>query len=342
MIGDAQGIVLPHRRLDPFDSRAVEQIVDGPVRAVQAGIVGVMGQPARAVDATGFVVGGNHRVLVPQQMQGAVGGVGGALFAGQALVLPQRQQVEVATDQPGRAAAFELIENLGHGRDLCLQRLVRLGRSLQMGIEDGELAAVAQWQVRHQQGVFRLELATDRVGRCDGQLQAFGVLDPIATQGRQLPADAPENVRVGHEVSLPVEGMGAARIQVGEPLLQQFELVLVIAGFGAVIEFLQQHDIRLLVADHSRHFVEAEGHVFRCWGIVVAGGQVIPEDIALARQVLDVPGHDLQCLAGCQPWRLSTARDRRYFPGFGAPGQAVRHYADYADDDQQSQQGVAQ
>eukprot|EP01030_Chromulinospumella_sphaerica_P007498 gene7499-7331_t len=56
-------------------------------------------------------------------MQGAVGGVGGALFAGQALVLPQWQQVEVATDQPGRAAAFELVENLGHGRDLCLQRV---------------------------------------------------------------------------------------------------------------------------------------------------------------------------------------------------------------------------
>ncbi|MCY1181934.1 hypothetical protein D9M73_224690 [compost metagenome] len=149
-------------------------------------------------------------------------------------------------------------------------------------------------------------------------------------------------MRIRHEVGFPVERAGATRIQVGEPLLQQLELVLVIAGLGAVVQFLQQHDVRLFVTNHPRHFVKAESHVFRCGTFVGARGQVIPEYVALAGQVLDVPGHHLQRLPGDQGGGLGTATDGQLFIGVGAPGQAVGHHGDQADHDQQAQQGVAQ
>src|SRR5689334_24846490 len=50
--------------------------------------------------------------------------------------------------------------------------------------------SIAQWQVTHQQGVFRLELTADEIDRRFRQLQAFGVFDLVAAQGRQLPANA--------------------------------------------------------------------------------------------------------------------------------------------------------
>lgn len=103
VIGDAQGVVLPDLGFDPFDPWAVEQVVDGAVGAVEAGVVRVVGQPVLAVDAAGLVVGGDHWVFVPQQVQRAVSGVGRALFGWQAQVLAEGEEVEVAADQPGRA-----------------------------------------------------------------------------------------------------------------------------------------------------------------------------------------------------------------------------------------------
>ncbi|MNI43175.1 hypothetical protein D3C73_974980 [compost metagenome] len=211
-----------------------------------------------------------------------------------------------------------------------------------MGIEHRYLPAITQWQVAHQQSVSGFELAADRIARGDWQLQPFGMFDPITAQGCQLPADTAEDVRIRHEVGFPVERAGATRIQVGEPLLQQLELVLVIAGLGAVVQFLQQHDVRLFVANHPRHFVKAESHVFRCGTFVGARGQVIPEYVALAGQVLDVPGHHLQRLPGDQGGGLGTATDGQHFFGVGAPGQAVDHRGDQADHDQQARQEVAQ
>ncbi|MNI43178.1 hypothetical protein D3C73_975010 [compost metagenome] len=217
-----------------------------------------------------------------------------------------------------------------------------MGRTLQMGIEHRHLPTVTQRQVAHQQGVSGFELAAERIARDDGQLQALGMFDPVTAQGCQLPADAAEDMRVRYEVGLPVEGADTAWVQIGEPFLQQFELVLVIAGLGAVVQFLQQHDVRLFVANHPRHFVEAEGHVFRCGAFVGTSGQVIPEHVTLAGQVLNVPGHHFQCLPGDQGGGLGTATDGQLFIGVGAPGQAVGHHGDQADHDQQAQQGVAQ
>ncbi|MDT4875088.1 hypothetical protein FQZ97_1104310 [compost metagenome] len=157
-----------------------------------------------------------------------------------------------------------------------------------------------------------------------------------------MSTDTAEDVRLRHEVGFPVEGMSAAGIEVCEAFLEQFELVLVIAGLGAVIEFLQQHDVRLFVANDPRHFIEAEGHVCRRRFFIAAGGQVIPEHIALARQVLNVPGHHFQRLAGHQCRRLSITADGQNFLGFGAPGQVVDQQGNQADCNHQAQQGVAQ
>ena len=79
------------------------------------------------------------------------------------------------------------------------------------------------------------------------------------------------------------------------------------AAESQLLLLLEQDDIRLFGADHPRHFVEAEGHVFRRGRIVGACGQVIPEHVALARQVLHVPGHHLECLTGLQLGDLATA-----------------------------------
>ncbi|MNZ76393.1 hypothetical protein D3C78_948960 [compost metagenome] len=204
------------------------------------------------------------------------------------------------------------------------------------------MPAVAQRQVAHQQGIPGLELAADDVRGCFRQLQAFGVFDLVAAQGCQLPANAAEDVPVGNEVGLPVEGVGAAGVEVGEAFLEQLELVLVVAGLGAVIQFLQQHQVWLLVADDPRYLIEAEGHVLRCRFFVTALGQVIPEHITFTGQVLNVPGHHLQGLAGDQGGRLGAATDFQCFLGLGAPGQAVEQRQQQAGERQQAQQGVAQ
>ncbi|MNV97837.1 hypothetical protein D3C71_1930090 [compost metagenome] len=88
-----------------------------------------------------------------------------------------------------------------------------------MGIEDCGLTAITHRQVGDQQGVFWLELAADQVDRRHRQLQALGMIDLVAAQRCQLPADAAKDVRIRDEVSLPVEGADTARIQVGEPFL---------------------------------------------------------------------------------------------------------------------------
>ena len=92
-------------------------------------------------------------------------------------------------------------------------------------------------------------------------LQALGVFDLVAAEGRQLAADAAEDVPVGDEVGFPVEGLGAAWVEVDQAFLQQGKLVLVVGRFGVFVEFLQQQDVGLFVADHPGHFVEAERHV---------------------------------------------------------------------------------
>ena len=173
-------------------------------------------------------------------------------------------------------------------------------------------------------------------------MQAFGVFDAIATQCRQLAADAAVDMGLGDEIGLPVEGAGTARIQVGDAFLQQLELILVIAGLGAVVEFLQQHHVGLFVADHPRHFVEAEGHVFQSRRFIVALSQVIPEHVALAGEELHVPRHDFQRLPGHQRRCRGAATDRQGFAGVGAPGQAEQQRAEQDDGEDNEQQGVAQ
>lgn len=105
-----QRVIPPYPRADALQARAVKQIIHGPVRPVDAVVVGEVGQPLAAVGAAGFGVVGDHRVFFPQRVQFAVGCVAVALLFGEALVLTQRQQVEVAADQPGCAAAFQFAQ----------------------------------------------------------------------------------------------------------------------------------------------------------------------------------------------------------------------------------------
>ncbi|MNY56571.1 hypothetical protein D3C86_1926640 [compost metagenome] len=71
---------------------------------------------------------------------------------------------------------------------------------------------------------------------------------------------------------------------------------MVVAGLGAVVEFLQQDDVRLLGADHPGRFIEVVGQVFGGGAFILAATvvQVVPEYVTLAGQVLDIPGHHLE------------------------------------------------
>lgn len=149
-------------------------------------------------------------------MQRAVGGVEPALLGGQALILPSGNRLKSPPINHGVPRLSNLSSTLATAVTwVCKESSSWVARS-QMGVEHGHLATVVQWQVRDQQGVFWFELPADDVGRRDRQLQAFGVFDPVAAQGCQLPANAAENMRFRHEVRFPVEGLSGAWIQVGD------------------------------------------------------------------------------------------------------------------------------
>lgn len=213
-----------------------------------------------------------------------------------------------------------------------------------MGIDHGQFAAVAHGQVAHQQGAFGAELAAHGVSGQDRQLQALGVIDAIAAQGRQFHADAAHDVLVRDEIGFPIEGFRAARIKIDHPFLQQCQLILVVGVLGAVVDLLQQDDIGLFVADDPGYLVEVIGDVFRGGAFIFAAAvaEVVPEHVTLARQVLDVPGHDLQGLPRHQGWRLDLRRatDRQLFAAVRVPGQAVDRSKGQAEQ-QQRKQGIA-
>ena len=91
--------------------------------------------------------------------------------------------------------------------------------------------------------------------------------------------------------------------------MQQGQLILVVAGLGVVVQLLQQYHVRLFVAQHAHHFIQGDGQVGAARALVrsIAAGQVVPEHVALAGQVLHVPGHHLECLAGLQLRHLPAA-----------------------------------
>ena len=248
-----------------------------------------------------------------------------AQWCGQAQVLADGQQVEIPADQPRRALAFELVGQCGDGLHLQAQVAVVGGGRIQLGVDCCQLAAIIEWQVVDQQCRPGLELAADKVGIGHGQLQALGVFDLEAAEGDQRAPDTAENMPVGHKVGLPGKGLGAAGVKVDQTLLQQGQLVLVSAGLGVVIDFLQQHQIRALVTDDPRHFIQAEGHVFQGGAGIraTAVGQVVPEHVTLAGQVLDVPCHHLERLAGHQHGGAARARQRQHLAGIGTPCHAI-------------------
>ncbi|MNE53799.1 hypothetical protein D3C80_1485460 [compost metagenome] len=172
------------------------------------------------------------------------------------------------------------------------------------------------------------------------QGQAFRAGDLEAAEGHQLAADTAQHVRIGIEGRFPVERLDTARVEIGQACGEQCLLVLVAGGDGAVVDILQQQQVRRLVADHSHHFVEGVGDVLGGGLLVRPGGirQVVPEHVALAGEELDVPGHHLQHLAGLQLRRLGTAQRRHIFPRGGMPGEQVGEGGQGGDDEEQDQQ----
>ncbi|MNP10298.1 hypothetical protein D3C76_1024430 [compost metagenome] len=108
-------------------------------------------------------------------------------------------------------------------------------------------------------------------------------------------------------------------------------------GGGAGVDVLEQEHVRGLVADHPHHFVEGVGDVLGGRLLVRADGvrQVVPEHVALAGQVLHVPGHHLQRLAGLQLWRRGAAYRRQRFPRGGMPGEQVGEGGEAGDEQEQ-------
>ncbi|MNL86706.1 hypothetical protein D3C87_2155230 [compost metagenome] len=70
-----------------------------------------------------------------------------ALFGLEAALLAQRQEVEVAADQPRRALAFEFVQHCGNGLDLLALDIAPRGMAVELGVEHGQRATVAQRQV---------------------------------------------------------------------------------------------------------------------------------------------------------------------------------------------------
>ena len=66
VIRDQQGVVPAHLSVYALESRAVEKVIHGPVRATDARVVGEVGQPLAAINTADFSVARDHRVLVPQ------------------------------------------------------------------------------------------------------------------------------------------------------------------------------------------------------------------------------------------------------------------------------------
>ena len=126
--------------------------------------------------------------------------------------------------------------------------------------------------------------------------------------------------------------------------MQQCELVLIVRRFGPVVQFLQQDDIGLLVTQNAGDFIQGKRQILRAGALVgaVATDQVVPEHIALAGQVLDVPGHHFQSLAGLQLRRAGLAAHGGGFAGGWVPGQAVDQCRQHAAQASQAEQGKAQ
>ncbi|MOA09535.1 hypothetical protein D3C78_1293720 [compost metagenome] len=111
-----------------------------------------MGVPVLLVGAAGFRQGGDHRVARGQQVQLAVGAVRSAQRFRQVGVLAQRQQAEVAAEQPGRAGGLQFFQMLFQHADLLLRMIVGLAaRALQAGVEHAEGLAAANRQLGVQQ-----------------------------------------------------------------------------------------------------------------------------------------------------------------------------------------------
>jgi len=344
MIGNGQGVFLTYIALDTFELWAVKQVIEGTVGFFDTRVVGEVGEPQFAVDACGFRVAGDHRVLLPQLMQLAVRRITRSLLGGQAQILANRQQIEIAADQPRGAVTFKSVQRRRGGLHLLAQVAVVLCGAIKLSVDGHELPAVIEGQVTDQQRRLGCKLTADQVGLGHGQLQALGVLDLEAAEGHQGAAHTAENVTVGHEVGLPGDRLRAARVEVDQPLLQQLELILIATGLGVFIDFLQQHQVRLLVANHPRHLIQAERHVLcgRACIRPAAISQVVPEHITLARQVLHVPGHDLERLPRHQHGGGGGATDGQHFFGFRAPRQAINQARQQRGGQQQTQYGVTQ
>ncbi|MNG15878.1 hypothetical protein D3C84_997360 [compost metagenome] len=121
-------------------------------------------------------------------------------------------------------------------------------------------------------------------------------------------------------------------------------MILIVAGLGAVIELLQQDDVRLFGADHPGGFVEVVGQVLRGGAFILAATvvQVVPEHITLACQVLDVPGHHLERLARHEQRRLAATGDGNCFALFRVPGEVPGQQPERNGEKQEYQQGNAQ
>ncbi|MNE68424.1 hypothetical protein D3C80_1640850 [compost metagenome] len=147
MVGDLQGVFLANLGSHALDAWAVQQVVQRTVRRLEQRVVGEVGEPVGTIGTTGLGIARDDRVLVPEQMQFAVGGVVVALLGFEAALLAQRQQVEVATDQPWCALAFEFIQHPGNDLDLLALDIAARLMAVELGVEHSQLATVAQRQV---------------------------------------------------------------------------------------------------------------------------------------------------------------------------------------------------
>lgn len=338
VVGDLQRIAAPDPGIETGQRGAVEQVVEGPIRPLDPWVVGEVRVPANLVDATGLFQRRHHREAPAQDGQFAVFPVGRAQRRQQVGILAGRQQVEVAAEQPGRAPGLQFVEQRTGGLDLALEGVVVRLRAVEAGVEHGQLAAAVDRQVADQDRRARPEQAVEQPAVAWRQLAPLGAIDAIAAQGGLLAADAAEDVRRRHEGRLPLVGLGAAMVEIVDALLDQRQLVLIVGGAGAVVDLLEQDQVRLLVADHPDHLVEGERQVFGGGTLVRAGGirQVVPEDVALAGQVLDVPGHHLQGLPRLQRRRGALAMQGRGFAIGGLPAQQVAGEQGTADQQEQA------
>lgn len=173
---------------------------------------------------------------------------------------------------------------------------------------------------------------------------APGLIDFVAGDGRDLHADGSEDMGIEAELMFPVESGGVGAVVFGEELKEFSELVLVIGTFSAVIDFLEENDVGILIGDNAGDFLEGGFDVLGRGAIIGSGviGAFVEENVIFAGHILDVPGHDLEFLTGLEEGGVRRGDNDLGLDGGGMESEEIDESVEDPDNDDNGDQEVSE